>query len=38
MSDSDDEDFSLPAGMRPMPRATPTLVSERRAADRAAEA
>jgi hypothetical protein len=29
MSDSDDEDFSLPAGMKPVPRATPTLVSER---------
>ena len=29
MSDSDDEDLSLPAGMKPVPRATPTLVSER---------
>ena len=29
MSDSDDEDFSLPANMRPMPGATPTLASER---------
>ena len=34
MRDSDDEDLSLPAGMKPVPRATPTLVSERGAGPR----
>ena len=29
MSDSDDADFSLPANMKPVARATPTLASDR---------
>ena len=33
MSDFDDEDLSFPANMKPVPRATPTLVSERDCAD-----